>query len=474
MSNQCSPNANDWLINYHKTPQSSFGNSSDDNYTKFPKAVYRWIDPQGQKRQKELYEMHEGAKFMEANILQIKTFKTICNGAGWHGQQRFTYFSNLLGGEMADYWDSLMTDGDDIYDPANQDDDDDFDTAIRALFVKITGETMPGNVQHQRIMETKYVDTKVDNQWVKPSLYWRRKSSMWKSAAFYGRVGPDIQDASILEAEYYGLPSSARDWLEDEATGDGVDIFDAENDGAEMYTPSKMFDTLDKWHKKLSGSGTNNRHNNIYTEEEGRDKYGDRNNNANSEEENESDEDAARHNCTEEGGEQNNSTKEEDSDYSNAEGMENDYSNEEEESEEEEEESKEEEEESEDGAGADDKNYPRRKRARHDADTKGPAQYYGSYHQQVSYQQQPTHCQQRSSYQSYPQQKQGSYHQQRSYYQHPYQQQGSYYQQPYPQQVSYHQQPYTQQASSTASNDLSTSGTITKTVVWNSHTQQWE
>jgi hypothetical protein len=257
MSYQRNPNANDWLINYHKTPQSSFGNSSDDNYTKFPKTVYRWTDAQGQKHQKELYQMHSGGKYMEINIDQTKAFKVICNDAGWHGPQRFTYFSDLVGGEIADHWEDLMTNGDDIYDPANQDDDDDFDTAIRALFIKITGETMPGNVQHQRIMETKYANTKVDNQLPKPTIFWRRKSLMWKNAEFYGRVGPPIQDEAILHAEFYGLPLAARDWLKDDATGDGVDVFDAENNGAEMFTPADMFGLLDKWHKKLPASEKN-------------------------------------------------------------------------------------------------------------------------------------------------------------------------------------------------------------------------
>ena len=116
---------------------------------------------------------------------------------------------------------------------------------------------MPGNVQHQRIMETKYANTKVDNQLVKPSDYWRRKSAMWKSAEFYGRVGRPIQDEAILNAEYYDLPLAARDWLKDEATGDGVDVVDAENNGADMYTPVDMFGLLDKWHKKLSASEKN-------------------------------------------------------------------------------------------------------------------------------------------------------------------------------------------------------------------------
>ena len=80
---------------------------------------------------------------------------------------------------------------------------------------------------------------------------------MWKNAEFYGRVGPPIQDEAILHAELYGLPLAARDWLKDDATGDGVDVFDAENNGAEMFTPADMFGLLDKWHKKLPASEKN-------------------------------------------------------------------------------------------------------------------------------------------------------------------------------------------------------------------------
>jgi hypothetical protein len=247
MSNQ--HNSNDWLVNFKKAKESSI--NQEANYTQFGTQRIYWIDGQGQKHEKDLYLMHEGGKYMEANVVQIRLFKEICGDAGWHGPQRFRNFVDLLGGALKEDWEELMNDGDDNWDPADVNNDDDFDAAITAFLIKVTEESMPGNLQHQRIMETKYFNCKTDNQLVKPSLYWRRKKTMWNHAEIYGRVGAAIEDQAILEAEFHGLPLSAREWLKDEATGDGVDIFDYANGGADMYTPLDLFDLLDKWWKKL-------------------------------------------------------------------------------------------------------------------------------------------------------------------------------------------------------------------------------
>ena len=205
MSNQ--QNSTDWLVAFLKTKESSI--NEEANFTQFGKQKFYWIDNQGQKHEKVLYCMHEGGKYMEANVVQLRLFKAICDDAEWHGPQRFRNFVDLLGGALAEDWEELMNDGDNNWDPADKNDDDDFNTAIKAFLIKVTGEPMPGNLQHQRIMETKYSSCKTDNQWTKPSLYWRRKVTMWKHAEVYGRVGVAIEDQAILEAEFHGLPPSA-------------------------------------------------------------------------------------------------------------------------------------------------------------------------------------------------------------------------------------------------------------------------
>jgi hypothetical protein len=142
----------DWLVDNHKTRESSI--NKQNNFTQFGEQTFHWRDAQNQKREKILYFIHEAGKFMEANF--IESFKAICDDANWHGPQRLRYFTDLLGRDLLDHWEQLMIDGNDSWDPEDQDDDDDFDAALKAFFVKVTGELMPGNLQHQKIMETKY------------------------------------------------------------------------------------------------------------------------------------------------------------------------------------------------------------------------------------------------------------------------------------------------------------------------------
>jgi hypothetical protein len=209
-------NPNAWIITYKVTSESS--PNTDDNYTKFGKQQIYYKDSQQNKKEVTFYKLHEAGKFMEANLMQIKIYIEVCDAANWHGEDRFRNFKQLLGGQLLLDWEQLMANGSETWHRSNNYTDEHFRKALKAFFIRITKAGRPCNTQQQSIMECKYSSTRdEDGRIPMPSDYWTRMSHIWRLSELYIRDGMEIHYEFLLEAEHFGLPQEAKEWLEDEA-----------------------------------------------------------------------------------------------------------------------------------------------------------------------------------------------------------------------------------------------------------------
>lgn len=239
---------NEWILKIVKT--SEFTNT--DDIPVFDQQKLMWIDAVGQKHEEYFRRMNEGGKHMETILTQLARYKVIADDAGWTSDNRFNNWERCLGGEAQEIWQELMDEGHDLWDSNDRNNVQDFDNAIKAWLCEMTDELRTGNVQQQSIMNATYKNLgKRDGVWMKPSKFWRRKAVLWKYSQVMHRVGAAVTDVARLTAEHDGLTQDMRDWLKDDAEGTGHDVFDAENNGADMWTPADLYETLNKYWLKI-------------------------------------------------------------------------------------------------------------------------------------------------------------------------------------------------------------------------------
>eukprot|EP00984_Skeletonema_dohrnii_P029696 scaffold20538_cov78-Skeletonema_dohrnii-CCMP3373.AAC.1 len=235
----------DWIIRIVAAPQCT----QNDEHQQFGQQRIYWVDDAGQKNEHLFWKMSEGGKYFELIMCQLSLFKEVADGAQWFDVKRFSNWKRCLGGELLEEWDALMDEGhDDLWDPANMNNAQDFDDAIKAWLYKITDVIRTANVQQKSVMDAGYQKHgKKDGKWMKPSAFYKRKLVIWKYSENMNRVGLPVNDQSRLEAEHDGFSQEMREWLEHHAGGVGYDIFDSENGGADMWTPRDLYDKMDQY-----------------------------------------------------------------------------------------------------------------------------------------------------------------------------------------------------------------------------------
>ena len=254
---------NDWLIRMVAAPQCT----QTEEHQQFGQQRIYWIDDAAQKNEVLFWKMQEGGKFLELIMVQLALYKEVANGAGWLDIKRFSNWRRCLGGELGEEWDALMNDGHELWDPADMNDAQDFDNAVKAWLHKVTDEVRTANIQQRAVMSAGYQRFgKKNGAWMKPSTFYKRKVVIWKYTELMNRVGLPVDDQLRLEAEHDGLSQDMRDWLRFHAGGVGHDIFDSENNGADMWTPKDLYDTMDQYWllnlrdlKDSNGGGRNKR-----------------------------------------------------------------------------------------------------------------------------------------------------------------------------------------------------------------------
>ena len=204
--------------------------------------------PDNSKVQKDFVTFHSLRMGEQAEIFlrQNKDFLDFSEEVDQHGLTRFNNYKLTLARHVRDMWDIIRSSGSFWYDPshAQADSDDGFLRAVEALFMKWSDDNQPRTSMATKILKFTWKGESTHGTLYPPDVFKLRLQTLWKFHDMLPENGPEVSDDHILRAVWDGLPDAAQDYITYNLR---EDPFDSENDGADAWEWSDLFDYLQAW-----------------------------------------------------------------------------------------------------------------------------------------------------------------------------------------------------------------------------------